>query len=248
MSFAAASFVLVAAFVTATVSGVLGMAGGLLLMGALLLVLPAAVAFVVHGLLQLVSNGWRAFLQRRHLRWGVVGWYAAGAVLAGGLVALGSYTPDKALTYLLLGLVPGLVWLPEKALALDAERPPHAVLAGFAVTALNLVAGVAGPLLDVFFVRTTMGRHSIVATKAGTQVLSHTAKVAVYTGPALTGDGIGVPFGLVLLAAPLSMLGTALGGRLLNRMSDASFASATRWVVTGIGVVYLVQAARLAWS
>ena len=48
MSLLAGAFVLVAAFVTATVSGVLGMAGGLLLMGALLLVLPTATAFVVH--------------------------------------------------------------------------------------------------------------------------------------------------------------------------------------------------------
>ncbi len=50
MSAAAAAFVLLAAFVTATVSGVLGMAGGLLLLGALLLVLPVTVAFVVHGM------------------------------------------------------------------------------------------------------------------------------------------------------------------------------------------------------
>lgn len=248
MSLLAGAFVLLAALVTATVSGVLGMAGGLLLMGALLLVLPVAVAFVVHGLVQLVSNGWRAFLQRRHLRWHVVGWYALGAAVAAAGVALISYTPDKALTYLLLGLVPGLVWLPRSALALDASRPAHAVAAGLAVTAVNLVAGVAGPLLDVFFVRTTMGRHSVVATKAGTQVLSHSAKVLVYGGPALSGEGAGVPFLVVLLAVPLSMLGTAAGGRLLDRMTDASFTCVSRWVVTGIGVVYLVQAARLAWT
>lgn len=246
MSLAAAAVLLVAAFVTATVSGVLGMAGGLLLMGVLLLVLPATVAFVVHGLLQLVSNGWRAFLQRRHLRWAVVGWYALGATLAAVAVAGASYTPSRALTYLLLGLVPALVWLPKGALSLDASRPAHAVVAGLAVTGLNLVAGVAGPLLDVFFVRTTMGRHAVVATKAGTQVLSHAAKVVVYGGPALAGGSSGVPWLVVLLAVPLSMLGTAAGGRLLDRMSEASFTRATRWVVTGIGVVYLVQAARLA--
>ena len=245
MTLLAAAFVLLAAFVTATVSGVLGMAGGLLLMGALLVVLPAAVAFVVHGLLQLASNGWRAFLQRRHLHWHVVGWYCIGAAVAAVAVAAVAYTPDKALTYLLLGLVPALVWLPQRALRLDAARPAHAVLAGAAVTALNLVAGVAGPLLDVFFVRTTMGRHAVVATKAGTQVLSHAAKIAVYGGAAA--GGTGVPYTLVLLAVPLSMLGTLVGSRLLDRMTDASFASATRWVVTGIGAVYLVQAARLAW-
>ena len=246
MSVAGALFVLLAAFVTATVSGVLGMAGGLLLMGALLLVLPAATAFVVHGLLQLVSNGWRAFLHREHVRLPVVGWYAVGAVVAAGAVAAVRYVPSKPVTYLLLGLVPALVWLPRGALRLDASRPAHAFAAGLGVTALNLVAGVAGPLLDVFFVRTSLGRHAIVATKAATQVLSHAAKVVIYGGALLGGDGPTVPYAVVLAAVPLSMLGTALGGRLLDRMSDAGFLTATRWVVTAIGVTYLVQAARLA--
>ena len=246
MSLLAGAFVVLAAFVTATVSGVLGMAGGLLLMGALLLVLPATTAFVAHGLLQLVSNGWRAWLQRRHVCGPVVGWYAAGSVLAGLAVAAVSYVPSTPLTYLFLGLVPALVWLPEGVLRLDATRPAHAVAAGLAVTSVNLVAGVAGPLLDVFFVRAELGRHAVVATKAATQVLSHTAKVLLYGGPLLVGRGDGLPPVVLLLAVPLSMLGTAIGGRLLDRMSDAGFASATRWVVSGIGVVYLAQAARLA--
>ncbi|MCW2680687.1 MAG: hypothetical protein JWM62_2088 [Frankiales bacterium] len=245
MTFLAAACVVAAALVTATVSGVLGMAGGLLLMGVLLLVLPTALAFVVHGLLQLVSNGWRAVLQRGHLRWRVVGWYGCGSGLAAGLITLVAYVPSKPVTYLVLGLVPALVWLPKRQLSLDAERPAHAVLAGLCTTGLNLVAGVSGPLLDVFFVRTGMGRHSVVATKAATQVLAHAAKVLVY-GAALTG-GQSVPWLVVLAAVPLSMLGTVLGGRLLDRMSDTSFQSITRWVVTAIGGVYLVQAAVLAW-
>jgi uncharacterized membrane protein YfcA len=245
VSLAAALFVLLAAFVTATVSGVLGMAGGLLLMGALLLVLPAATAFVVHGLLQLVSNGWRALRLRQHVRGDIVAWYALGAVLAAAGVAAVSYVPSTAVTYLLLGLVPGLVWLPRHALPLDAGRPRHAVAAGIAVTSVNLLAGVAGPLLDVFFVRTSLGRHTIVATKAVTQVLSHTAKVVLY-GSALSAEGSGLPWLVVLTAVPLSMLGTVVGGRLLDRMSDAGFLAATRWVVTGTGAVYLVQAVRLA--
>ncbi len=244
MTLLASAFVLGAAFVTAAVSGVLGMAGGLLLMGALLLVLPAAAAFVAHGLLQLVSNGWRAVLHRRHVQTGVLGWYALGALAAAAVVAAVRYVPDEAVTYLLLGLVPGLVWLPKGVLRLDATRPAHAVGAGLAVTSVNLLAGVAGPLLDVFFVRASLGRHAVVATKAATQVLSHTAKVVLYGG-LLAGEG-DPPYGELALAVPLSVLGTVLGGRLLDRMSDTGFRAATRWVVSGIGVVYLVQAARLA--
>ena len=246
MSLLAGGFVLLAAFVTATVSGVLGMAGGLLLMGALLLVLPAATAFVAHGLLQLVSNGWRAVLHRGHVSWRVIGWYAVGSVTAGALLAAVRYVPSTPLTYLFLGLVPLLVWLPKGVLRLDASRPAHAVVAGLAVTSVNLVAGVAGPLLDVFFVRTSLGRHAVVATKAATQVLSHTAKVVLYGGPLLSGGGTDLPVLVLLLAVPLSMLGTVVGGRLLDRLSDASFRTATRWVVSAVGVTYLVQAARLA--
>lgn len=246
MSLLAGAFVLVAAFVTATVSGVLGMAGGLLLMGALLLVLPAPTAFVAHGLLQLVSNGWRTVLHRRHVSWPVIGWYAVGSVTAAALVAAVSYVPSKPLTYLLLGLVPMLVWLPKGVLGLDASRPAHGVAAGLVVTSVNLVAGVAGPLLDVFFVRTALGRHGVVATKAATQVLSHTAKVVIYGGLLAAGSDVDLPVLVLLLAVPLSMVGTVVGGRVLDRLSDASFRTATRWVVSAVGVTYLVQAARLA--
>ena len=242
MSLLAGAFVVLAAFVTAAVSGVLGMAGGLLLLGALLLVLPVAVAFVVHGLLQLVSNGWRAFLQRAHIAWRTVGWYAAGALVAVVGVSAVAYVPSRALTYLLLGLVPALVWVPKGWLHLDAQRPAHAAAAGLVVTVVNLLAGVAGPLLDVFFVRTALVRHQVVATKAATQVLSHAGKVVVYGQLVAAGT---VPYAVVLLAVPLSMLGTAVGGRLLDRMSEASFTAWTRWVVTVIGGGYLVQAAVL---
>ncbi len=246
MSLLAGAFVVAAAFVTATVSGVLGMAGGLLLMGALLLVLPATTAFVAHGLLQLVSNGWRVVLHRRSVSWQVVAWYAVGSLTAAAVLAAVRYVPSTPLTYLFLGLVPLLVWLPKGVLRLDASRPAHAVAAGLAVTSVNLVAGVAGPLLDVFFVRTRLGRHAVVATKAATQVLSHTAKVVLYGGPLLVGEAGDLPGLVLLLAVPCSMLGTVLGGRLLDRMSDAGFRTATRWVVSAIGVTYLVQAARLA--
>ncbi len=129
-------------------------------------------------------------------------------------------------------------------LRLDASKPAHAVAAGLAVTSVNLVAGVAGPLLDVFFVRTALSRHAVVATKAATQVLSHAAKVVLYGG--LRRRPATCRCSCCCSPCPLSMLGTVVGGRLLDRLSDASFRTATRWVVSGVGVTYLVQAARLA--
>lgn len=246
MSLLTAGFIVAAAFITATLSGVFGMAGGLVLMGALALVLPVSAAFVTHGLLQLVANGWRAILHRRHVRWDIVGWYALASVLAAVMVAFLSLAPSKAMLFLLLGLVPGLTWLPQRWINLDAAKPPQAFLSGLAVTGLNLTAGVAGPLLDIFFVRTELTRHAIVATKAATQVFAHLAKIVVYGSPLLIGGSVGMPrWWVFALAVPLSMLGTVVGGQILDRMNDVNFKRWTRWIVSAVGVTYLAQAAQL---
>ncbi|OXE36931.1 MAG: hypothetical protein CGW95_04695 [Phenylobacterium zucineum] len=234
------------AFLTSTLSGVFGMAGGLVLMGGLAFLMPVSAAFVTHGVLQLVANGWRAILHARHVRWGIVAYYALAAVTAGMAVALITFTPSKMLLFLMLGLVPGLLWIPQAWLRLDAARPLHALTSGFLVTGLNLTAGVAGPLLDIFFVRTAMTRHAVVATKAATQVFSHLAKILVYGAPLFTAGARGLPtWPVFALAIPLSMLGTAVGGRILDRMSDVNFKAWTRWIVTGVGVTYVIQAAQL---
>jgi uncharacterized membrane protein YfcA len=249
MTIAVGVFIIVMSFLTAAVSGVFGMAGGLALKGALALVLPVSVTFVVHGLLQLVANGWRAILHRKHVSWRIVAIYALGAFTAAGLIGLVVYEPTRATLYLLMGLVPGLVWLPQGWVKVDASRPSQAYICGLSVTGMNLTAGVAGPLLDVFFVRTALTRHQIVATKAATQVFSHLMKIIVYGAPLLMAGGKGVPpLWVFALAIPLSMLGTAAGGIVLDRLSDVDFKRYLRLILTVIGAVYLVQAIRLYLS
>ncbi len=241
-----AAFLLVTAFLTATLSGIFGMAGGLVLMGALAFILPVSVAFVTHGILQLVANGWRAVLHRQHLQWTILGWYALASVTAAIIVVLIAYVPSKPLLFLSLGLVPMLVWLPKNWLSLDAAKPSHALISGFLVTGLNLSVGVAGPLLDVFFVRTALTRHQIVATKAATQVFSHLAKIIVYGAPFLLQGRTGLPpLWLFAMAIPASMLGTTAGGWVLDRMSDVNFKRWTAWIVTVIGIIYLIKAAQI---
>lgn len=243
MSSATAVFLIITAFLTALLSGIFGMAGGLVLMGALALVLPVSAAFVTHGLLQLVANGWRAVLHRQHIAWPIIWNYALASALAAAAVLALGFAPSKPMLFLLLGLVPMLVWLPKSRLQLDASRKPHALVSGFLVTGLNLSAGVAGPLLDIFFVRTNLNRHQIVATKAATQVFSHLAKIVVYGTPMLMAGKGGVPpWWLFALAIPASMLGTTAGGWVLDRLSDANFKRWTAWIVTAIGVFYLWKA------
>ncbi len=237
---------LVLVLVTATVSGVFGMAGGLMLMGGLTLAMPVAAAMVTHGAVQFVSNGWRAVIHRKHISWPIILFYGAGSAVAAGALALVTYEPTRAWVFLLLGLVPGLAWIPKGRFNLDAAKPAHAVACGLSVTGLNVLAGVSGPLLDVFFVRTALTRHQIVATQAATQAFSHTVKMAFYGLPLIGAVDTGVPpLWFFALAAPLAMIGAWLGGMVLDRLSDVNFLKYTRWIVTALGVVYLIQAAQL---
>ena len=56
---------------------------------------------------------------------------------------------------------------------------------------------------------------------------------------------VGAAIALFGAAVVLSMLGIMFGGWILDRMSDVDFKRWTRWLVTGVGVTYLVQAAQL---
>ena len=246
MSLAVGAFIVGMSFLTSALSGVFGMAGGLALKGALALVLPVSATFVAHGILQLSANAWRAILHRKHLDWKIVGLFAVGAFAIAAVVARIAFEPTRATLFLLMGLAPLLVWLPQNWVKLDGSKPAQAVLAGISVTGVNLTAGVAGPLLDIFFVRTAMTRHEIVATKATTQVFSHLMKIAVYGAPLFAAGGKGMPpLWVFALAVPLSMVGTVAGGYVLDRLSDVNFKRYLRLIVTAIGAVYLFQAVRL---
>src|SRR5438045_9471925 len=67
---------------TAFLSGLFGMAGGLILIGVLLALMPLPAAMVLHALTQMASNGWRALLWRAHIPWGAVFGYLLGCALA----------------------------------------------------------------------------------------------------------------------------------------------------------------------
>ena len=222
------------------------MAGGLVLMAVLVWLLPASAALALHGVIQVASNGWRVLLYRRYVIWPILLWFALGALAALGLFSLILFTPSKLVILIGLGLLPGLVWLPERWLPLDASKPSQAVAAGFIGNALSLVSGVSGPVTDLFFVNTALTRHQIVSTKAMMQVTSHASKVFVY-GAALLSEPLrtSLPPWLILTAILASMAGTLAGGRLLNRLTDTGFRNMRRWLLTAIGLTFLVQAAML---
>lgn len=232
------SVLAVSALVTSFISGILGMAGGMILMGVLLAILPLPAAMMLHGITQLASNGWRAWLWRSEVDWRVFRGNAWGTAVALAFFTAVQLVVSKPVALIVLGLTPFLgLALPEK-LHLNVERRGHSTACGLICTALQLLAGVSGPVLDVFFVRSTLTRQQVVATKAMAQSFGHLVKIA-YFGLLIGSAGAAVHPGLAALMVVLAFAGTTLSRGVLERMNDASFRRWTRWTVMTTGVVYL---------
>ena len=228
----------VSALVTSFISGIFGMAGGMILMGILLAVVPLPVAMMLHGITQLASNAWRALLWRREVDWRVFRGYMYGAILMTLVFAVVRLVVSKPIALIAMGLTPFVTLaLPEK-LHLNVERKGHSTACGIICSTLSLTAGVSGPILDVFFVRSKMGRHAVIATKAMTQSLTHILKIA-YFGAFVAVEGGTVHPVLAAMMVALAVTGTSLSKHALARMNDASFRLWTRWTVMTLGVFYL---------
>src|SRR5579883_2296517 len=87
-----ASTVLVSSFV----SGVFGMAGGMILLGVLLNYMDVAAGMISFSIVQLFANGWRALHWRHYVRWPIFFWYLAGATIAFAFMFAISFVPNKA--------------------------------------------------------------------------------------------------------------------------------------------------------
>jgi uncharacterized membrane protein YfcA len=230
----------VAVFATSFLSGIFGLAGGLVLMGALLLFLPVTSAMVVHAITQMASNGSRAFLWRAHADRAFFVSYMGGAAVAFVIFAALRFVPDRALVLVILGLMPfvGLV-LPEN-LAPRADRRFMAELSGFLSTSLQLISGVSGPVLDIVLVRSPLGRRAVVATKALCQTATHAIKFIYFGG--LIGGGLGgIHPAVMVLAVALAVLGTNLAKTILERISDVQFRRWMKALMIAIGAFYLAQ-------
>jgi uncharacterized membrane protein YfcA len=231
---------------TAFLSGLFGMAGGLILIGVLLALMPLPTAMVLHAITQMASNGWRAFLWRAHIRWRPVFVYLIGCALALGLWSITRYVPDKPVALLLLGVTPFMARLMPKNVKPNPDSIWQGTFYGSICMGLMLMTGVSGPLMDTFFLGGNFGRRETVATKATCQVASHFTKLIYFGGiidQAATLDPV-----LAAVAIAASMLGTTLARRILEAMSDQQFRTWANRLITTVAGYYILYGGWLLFA
>lgn len=227
---------------TSFVSGVFGMAGGMILIGVLLVWLPLPEAMALHAITQMASNGWRGVLWLRYVNWRAAAAFLSGSVVAFATWSVWRYVPSKGVALILLGLAPFMVRLLPARARPSPQRWIHGMLVGGASMSMMLLAGVSGPLIDTFFLGGGFERRQIVATKAICQLCGHAAKLVYFGGLVDRAGGLD-PLWIVLgVVAPI--IGTTLARPMLERLTERQYRLWATRIVTTIAIVYLVQGFR----
>jgi uncharacterized membrane protein YfcA len=219
------SILAAAAFATSVLSAIIGMAGGIVLLAVMLLFFDPLIAIPLHGVVQLVSNGTRTFVQRSHAKWRIIGAYCLLLFPMSfvGLHIAQALSPATA--RLLIGIfVLFATWFPAALLfGTHPERTDprlRFLLLGGVVGTVNMTVGATGPLIAPFFLNLGLSRQSIVGTKAACQALGHLAKIAVFGIAGFTFPQFASA--LVILCATV-IFGTWVGSRLLDNVSETWF-------------------------
>jgi uncharacterized membrane protein YfcA len=223
---------------TSFLSGIFGMAGGMVLMGILLALVSVDKAMVIHGVAQFASNGWRAVLWWRHIAWRVFRGYCVAALLVVAAMLVLQMTLSRAAVLVVLGATPFLTFVLPARWQLNVDRPGHPFACGLSCMGVQMLSGVSGPLLDTFFVCSEMNRRQVVSTKAALQTLSHALRIAVF-GALLSASDQTLELELVLLLVLSAVVGTSASKLVLDRLTDTHFRQLTRRIVLVLGGCYV---------
>jgi len=237
-------FLIIASFLTAIISGLFSMAGGLVLIGVYAFFLSVPATMVLHGVTQTFSNGSRVWIYRAHIKWNVLLPYSIAAFAVLIVFWLISFVPTMGLLFLLIGTLPIIALRLPKSLHLDVQKPHIAMICGLVVTTAQMLSGVAGPLLDVFYVNSRLTRQEILGTKAMTQTLGHIIKVSYY-GVFLAATEI--PIWLFPAVIITALLGNVIAAKFVEKMTDSQFRMAGRYLILLIGVVFLTKGGYELW-
>ncbi len=234
----------IAAFLTATLSAIIGMGGGVTLLGIMAIVMPEGYLVVAyHGIIQLVSNVTRTTVYRDAIDRPILSRFAMGIIpgliLAAGVVygLIQFYDVSSAseikIDFLkpLIGLY--IIWF----LYLRKKKPisDQAFLWMGSLSGLVTVfIGAAGPLIAPFFISKDIKKESVIATKAACQAIGHFGKMPIFIF--LFGVNYLADWSVILPLVLAVYFGTKFGKKMLGKLPEKTFKMLFRGALTLIAI------------
>jgi len=230
--------------ISSFISGVFGMAGGMILLGVLLNYFDVPSGMILFSIIQFCANGWRAFQWRQYVLWPIFFKYLAGAAISFAAMYSVKFVPNKTMVYLSLGLMPFAIEALPRTMRPNIEWRGIPFITGVLTTVIQVLAGVGGLFLDIFFQKSMLDRKTTNATKATVQSLSHIIRIAYFGSVSGLAN---VPKWALAPAIALSIAATSLAPLVIERMTDHGYRQWTRRIIFAVSIVYLFRGAMLWW-
>lgn len=234
-----------AAFIGAFISGVIGMAGGMLMLAVVLTFLSHGEAIPLHAFVQLFSNGTRVLVFLRNVDWPTLGRFSLGAapgMVAGMFLLRAVGEADEAepwLKMLIGAYILAATYLPKpKKRGGGAGHWWDFVGLGLMAGVASLTIGAVGPLIGPMFIRRDFVKERLIATKAVCQLVTHVAKIPVFL--ALRDLDVSRLGSIALVMILLAVPGTILGKRVVGLVREHHFVIAYRIGLTIAGLKVLL--------
>jgi uncharacterized membrane protein YfcA len=239
-----------AALITSSISAVLGMGGGIILLGIMAIIIQEGyIVVALHGIIQLASNITRSYVFRAHIKGRIVRQYLPGAImglfLSAFIIIFLKYIFDvqsaKDIKVDFLKPIIGIfiIWF------LYGKRPqiqvkhPHFFGVGTLSGLTTVFIGATGPLIAPFFLKGKHTKENIIANKAVCQAISHAGKIPLFI--------IFFEFNyftelrvLIPLTAAV-FIGTNFGKQILQHIPEKVFRLLFKGVLTIIAIKLIVS-------
>lgn len=182
---------IISAFITSSISAVLGMGGGIILLGIMAVIIPEGYKVIaLHGMVQLFSNTTRTYVFRNHIKSHLIKQFFIGSLIGVTLsmiiiIMLVHYFNVQSANEIkvevlkpFIGLF--IVWYlflkgPKKERIVNSFIP-----VGFIAGLSSIFVGAVGPLIAPFFLQKSLNKENVIANKAASQMITHFSKIPLF--------------------------------------------------------------------
>ena len=182
---------IISAFITSSISAVLGMGGGIILLGIMAIIIPNGyMVIALHGIIQLISNTTRTFIFRKYLKKKLIKQFLIGALIGAGFSAIiifllikffeVSSASEIKVDFLkpLIGIF--IIWYLFLKGPKKEKKSKSFIKVGSISGLASIFVGATGPLIAPFFLNSNLSKENIIANKAACQMITHLTKIPLF--------------------------------------------------------------------
>ncbi len=223
---------IIAALITSSISAVIGMGGGIILLGIMAILIPEGyMVIALHGIIQVVSNATRTFVFQDHIKKKLISEYLIGALIGLGLSVFIVYelmhfydvSSANQIKFDYLKPIIGLyiLWYLYLRGTKKEQKNKLFIIVGFIGGLCSIFIGAVGPLIAPFFLRNDLNKENIIANKAACQIITHIGKIPIFMYFFHVNY---IEQSYILLPLIISVyIGTNIGKKLLGSISEETF-------------------------